>query len=265
MSGSPNTAMVSRCAWRCVPSGSNWSATHDVGANTNAVSKLQAWLASPYRAVGLYLGGRDAGCPTSWSPSTAASVRGIGWKIIPIYVDLQAPCFAQASTPKIPSDPAAAYAEGITAANGAHARMVALGISNPGEVIHLDIEAYTPNPGCTSAVRAFTGGWVDRLHALGYLAGLYSSTSAAIADLAAGVGISTMSLPDVIWFAAWGSPPPGANLYYGCAPRSASCPLPDNYWSYHQRIRQYLGGHDETHGGVTMNIDSDNVEAPVVY
>jgi len=28
-------------------------------------------------------------------------------------------------------------------------------------------------------------------------------------------------------------------------------------WASHQRIRQYRGGHDETWGGVKLNVDSN--------
>ena len=31
----------------------------------------------------------------------------------------------------------------------------------------------------------------------------------------------------------------------------------------YQRAKQYLGGHDETYGGVTINIDNDNLDVPV--
>ncbi len=39
--------------------------------------------------------------------------------------------------------------------------------------------------------------------------------------------------------------------------------LSDTLWSNHQRLRQYAGGHDETWGGVTLNIDSDVMDGIV--
>ena len=39
--------------------------------------------------------------------------------------------------------------------------------------------------------------------------------------------------------------------------------LPDSLWTRSQRIRQYAGGHDETWGGVTLNIDSNVVDSVV--
>jgi len=34
-------------------------------------------------------------------------------------------------------------------------------------------------------------------------------------------------------------------------------------WASHQRLKQYIGGHNETWGGVTMNIDTDCANGPV--
>ncbi|MGH8964309.1 MAG: glycoside hydrolase domain-containing protein [Actinomycetes bacterium] len=39
--------------------------------------------------------------------------------------------------------------------------------------------------------------------------------------------------------------------------------IPDHWWQPHRRIKQYRGGHNETHGGVTLNIDSDSLDAPI--
>ncbi len=40
--------------------------------------------------------------------------------------------------------------------------------------------------------------------------------------------------------------------------------MPSSAWNKHQRIHQFRGGHDETYGGVTINIDSDYVEGATV-
>jgi hypothetical protein len=39
--------------------------------------------------------------------------------------------------------------------------------------------------------------------------------------------------------------------------------VPSQYWANHERIKQYRGGHLETYGGVTVNIDNDLVDAAV--
>ena len=38
----------------------------------------------------------------------------------------------------------------------------------------------------------------------------------------------------------------------------------DSLWANHQRVHQYKGGHKETWGGVTINIDSNYVDGPVL-
>ena len=38
----------------------------------------------------------------------------------------------------------------------------------------------------------------------------------------------------------------------------------DSLWADHQRVHQYKGGHKETWGGVTINVDSDYVDGAVV-
>ena len=40
--------------------------------------------------------------------------------------------------------------------------------------------------------------------------------------------------------------------------------MPSNAWTQHQRIHQYRGGHDETYGGVTINIDNNYVDGGTV-
>ena len=51
----------------------------------------------------------------------------------------------------------------------------------------------------------------------------------------------------------------------GTVARTPATPyVPASAWTRHQRIHQYRGGHDETYGGVTINIDSDYVEGATV-
>jgi RimJ/RimL family protein N-acetyltransferase len=59
--------------------------------------------------------------------------------------------------------------------------------------------------------------------------------------------------PDAVWLARWNGNP----SVFG------DPSLPDTYWSNHQRIHQYAGGHDETWGGTTFNIDNDAEDAPL--
>jgi hypothetical protein len=59
--------------------------------------------------------------------------------------------------------------------------------------------------------------------------------------------------PDDIWFANWNGQ------------LSTSDPaIPSADWAAHQRLHQYSGGHNETHGGVTINIDGDYLDGATV-
>src|SRR6478752_1182390 len=58
-----------------------------------SVATMQSWLASPYRAVGIYIGGSMRACGDGNLSSTWVSqVSSMGWGLIPIYVGPQAPC-----------------------------------------------------------------------------------------------------------------------------------------------------------------------------
>ena len=118
----------------------------------------------------------------------------------------------------------------------------------PGSPIYFDMEAYTRTSSATAATLAFLEAWTEKLHALGYVSGVYSSSASGIADLADQIGTG-YDLPDDLWFANWNGQPSTADPY-----------VPANAWTPHQRIHQYRGGHDETYGGVTINIDNNYVD-----
>ncbi len=219
--------------------------------NAPALGSLQAWLASPYRALGVYIGGVNRACSNAQlSPTWITSAGAIGWALLPIYVGPQAPCDAQAGVSRISA--ANASAQGTTAALDAITQASRLGLP-AGSPIYDDIEGYAlNNPPCTQAVQTFVSAWVSALHGQGYLAGVYGSAASTMRDLQA---LSTTSgSPDDVWIADWN----GAIGVFGDPYVS------DGLWSNHQRIHQFSGGHDETYGGVTINIDGDAVDAAVV-
>src|SRR5690606_27776103 len=146
-------------------------------------------------------------------------------------------------------DPATARSQGHQAGADAANLAAALGLA-PGSVIYEDMEAYTRGGSCTTAVLSFLSGWTDELHARGYLSGVYSSAASGVADLVAAYNSSTYSRPDHIFFAWWN----------GRADVDGGSYIPDSYWANHQRIHQYRGDHNETHGGVTINIDNDYLD-----
>src|SRR5438270_8863409 len=59
--------------------------------------------------------------------------------------------------------------------------------------------------------------------------------------------------PDALWIAR----------YDGVASLSGWAGIPDSDWAVNQRAKQYRNSHNETYGGVTINIDNDRVDAPV--
>ena len=116
------------------------------------------------------------------------------------------------------------------------------------------MEAYPSGAACSSAVVAFANGWTCALNQRGYLAGFYSSLCTGIADQAAAIPIMPNIL-NAIWIVAWNDKPNIFGFNTGCI-------LWDGWWTVHQRVHQFKGGHDETWGGVTITIDSNAVDGP---
>jgi hypothetical protein len=213
-----------------------------------SVATMQKWLASPYRTVGVYVGGINRACSqANLTASWVTQVSGLGWSFIPTYVGRQAPCWSRTGS-KI--DPAQASSQGTAAASDAVTQMSALGLG-PGNPVYYDMEGYSlSNSSCVSAVATFMNSWTARLHVLGYTSGFYSSAGSGIQTMIDKSSDPTYHLPDDIWFAHWD----GVNKVYGDAY------VPDSMWANHHRIKQYRGGHNETWDGVTINIDSDAVD-----
>ena len=58
-----------------------------------SVSQMSAWLGSPYRSIGIYVGGVNRACATgNLSASWVSTVKAMGWNLVPLYVGFQAPC-----------------------------------------------------------------------------------------------------------------------------------------------------------------------------
>ena len=218
-----------------------------------SAAALSAWAASPYRAIGIYLGGRNRACPDgNLSAAWVASAEAAGWALAPLYVGLQAPCVTQAGLTLI--DPEGAVAEGVAAADDAATRAAAFALP-PGSPIYFDMEGYATNdPGCSQVVQAFLAAWVGELRARGYLAGVYGSAASTIRDIAAEASSPDAVLPDAVWIARWD----GQAAVFG------DPDVPDTLWADHQRIHQFRGGHNERYGGVTLNIDGNYLDGPVV-
>jgi Domain of unknown function (DUF1906) len=211
---------------------------------------MKAWGGSPYRAVGIYIGGLNRACSQpNLTAGWVASQTAAGWNLIPTYVGLQAPTSSCISCAKLSAG--AAVAQGTEAANDAVADARAIGIGE-GSPIYYDMESYSRTTSATNATLTFLAAWTARLHALGYDSGVYSSSASGIADLASRLGTSYLQ-PDDLWIANWNGQKNTIDPY-----------VPANAWNLHQRIHQYSGGHDETWGGVTINIDNNYVEGATV-
>ena len=122
-------------------------------------------------------------------------------------------------------------------------------------VIYNDIEAYaSASSSCRQAVQSFVRGWVERLHAHGLKAGGYGGAcSSYVSDWA-----SNNPAPDDVWLAHWYRPSydPGATVW------DTPC-VSNGLWGSHQRVKQYAGGHNESWGGVTLNIDSNVLDGQI--
>ncbi|HZU19997.1 MAG TPA: DUF1906 domain-containing protein [Gaiellaceae bacterium] len=215
------------------------------------ISSLQAWSASPYRGVGVYIGGANRACSQpNLTASWVQQATGLGWSLLPLYVGLQAPCVSQSGLARISTSQTTAASQGTAAADDAVADAQALGLPS-GSPIWFDMEGYAlGNVGCSNAVRAFVAAWDAELRVLGFVPGVYGSAASTVRDVAA-LGAAG---PQLIWIANWN----GNTSVFGDPYVS------DSLWASHQRVHQYKGGHNETYGGVTIDVDSNAVDSMVV-
>ena len=231
------------------------SATRFTGAAFDAcdaptTSTMQAWRASPFRGVGVYIGGPNRTCAQANLTGTwVTTVTRMGWRLIPIYMGRQAPC----STRRVKFTPTSASTDGTRDAADAVIKAKALGML-PGSAIYDDMENYTPtDTTCRTAVLRYLSSWTKELHRQGYVSGVYANLASGATHLSEAYASITYARPDVLWLARWDHSP----TLTGWAG------IPNAQWANHQRGKQYWGDHDETWGGVKINIDSDSFDAPV--
>jgi hypothetical protein len=227
---------------RAIPDEATYDGLGFDACSTPSSTEMSDWSSSPYRAIGVYIGGVNAAC--SQPNLTAAWVSGevsAGWHLIPIYAGLQSDG-SSCGCATISANQA--NAEGAAAASDAVTQAQALGIP-AGNPIYDDMESYNRTSSNTLVVLAFLSGWTTQLHAEGYLSGVYSSASTGITDLvnANGTGYTE---PDDIWIGDWNGQHTTSDPY-----------VPAADWADQQRLHQYSGGQNETYGGTTINIDGD--------
>ena len=218
-----------------------------------SLASMTAWLSSPYKAIGIYVGGANRGCSQpNLTASWVASAETLGWNLMPLYVGLQAPCASQRRLALISTS--TPTAQGRNAADDAvvQAANLGLGIGSP---IYFDMEAYdSTKPTCVITVEKFLSAWTAELHVKGYVSGVYGSSGSTIKELAAYAQNPNYASPDDIWFANWNGT---ANIF-------GDPYFSDTLWPNHQRIHQFRGGHTETYSGIAINIDSSQVDGAVI-
>ncbi|HEY6525167.1 MAG TPA: DUF1906 domain-containing protein [Solirubrobacteraceae bacterium] len=214
--------------------------------STPSTATMGDWGASPYRGIGIYIGGANAACSQPNLSAAWVSQESVaGWHMIPIYVGLQSP---SNSCGCAGISPGAASTQGTQAAQDAIVQAQAIGMGG-GNPIYFDMEAYNRTSSNTGAVLAFLEAWTTGLHSGGYLSGVYSSDASGISDLVSQSGTGYVE-PDELWIANWNN-----------QQSTADPDVPATEWSAHQRLHQYRGAHNETYGGATINIDGDYLDA----
>jgi hypothetical protein len=216
---------------------------------------MAAWLEfSPYRAIGIYIGGNNRGCAQPLLTAAWVSAQqSAGWHLVPIYLGLQPYCTTSSKPNRFTATNAAA--SGRAAANDAVVQARALGLA-PGSTIFNDIEAYgTTDVACRTAVLTFQSAWTARLHDLGFLSGFYSSLGSGVAHQVAVYGSTSYVRPDYLWFAR-----------YDGVPTVSDPTIPATYW-LHRRIKQYMSPTSpepafgaETWGGKALFVDRDQLD-----
>ncbi|MGW7415166.1 DUF1906 domain-containing protein [Streptomyces sp. NPDC054863] len=216
---------------------------------------MKAWRrASPYRAVGVYFGGRARGCARqkNLNKQWIKSVDRMGWFLLPIYVGSQAPCVyvKHKRGYVIGRDP---WQEGTAEARDAVKRAKWHGMI-PGSTLYLDMEAYDiGDRGCAARTLSFVRAWNRELRKHRYFPGYYSSADSGIRHLEQARKQGVEDLPTALWFARWGKKP--------SVTKEPS--LNSRAWAPHRRIHQYAGNVKETWGGHRLNIDRNRIDALV--
>ncbi|MBE3075959.1 MAG: DUF1906 domain-containing protein [Actinobacteria bacterium] len=213
---------------------------------------MAAWLASsPYRAVGIYIGGNNRACAQpQLTANWVSTQRTAGWHLVPIYLGQQPYCTTSNKINRFTAANAATY--GRSDAGDAVVQARALGLAS-GSTIFNDIEAYsTTDSVCRTAVLTYQSVWTARLHDYGFLSGFYSSLGSGVRDQVGVYGSIAYVRPDYLWFARYDGV---ASVLDTSTPQI----VPDSYW-VHRRIKQYRGGAAETYGGKTLNVDRDQLD-----
>jgi len=237
---------------QAVPSGNgtNQGLGFDACTAPSTSTMQKWWSGTPWSWVGIYIGGAVRACSqpnltASWMNTTYAQ----GWRYELIWVGPQAPCSAFST--RMSYDTGTAYNQGKSEAIAAYNALIALGFANNAlnTPVTYDLEGYPNSSSCRAAVKSFMQGWDDQLAvAPAQVSGVYGSACGSYVDD----------------FASIGHPPGfinGADWDLDHSTWHISC-VSSAHWVNNQRFKQFQGGHNETWGGVTLNIDSNCGNGP---
>ena len=210
-----------------------------------SAATMATWLRlSPYRAVGIYIGGSDRACAQpALTASWVSQQQAAGWHFLPIYVGPQAG-FGEINSA------ASAASQAVSAAQDAVSQARQLGFG-PGTLLYYDMEAYPAR--LNGRVLRFLTSWTNELHTLGYSSGVYSNSLSGIQALARNYTNAADTMPDVIYDALWN----------GTA-NTLDPILSSTQWAGHHRVHQYQGGQNVSYGGDSVNIDKDYLDVEQV-
>jgi peptidoglycan hydrolase-like protein with peptidoglycan-binding domain len=229
---------------------------------------MDAWLqSSPFLAVGIYISGNSRGCRNqpNLTPAWISTQLAHGWRLLPITLGPQASCsssfprYGASIDPTIIPDPGRYGGYGRARKQGSAEATKTVGVAQglgiaPGSTLWYDLEGFdSTQTRCRESALAFLSAWTTQVHKLGYVSGVYSSAGSGILalDNARVNGRTDIALPDQLWIARWdGNAGTDVESKY----------LRADGWQPHARVKQYEGGHDETWGGVRINIDRDYLD-----
>lgn len=222
-------------------------------------AKMHRWMdTSPFLSAGIYISGDSRGCreQPNLTPGWIDYTDALGWRLLPITLGPQASCstrFPRYGDDETITDkvgPAGGYKRAFTQGQAEARKTIGvaqrLGINKP-STLWYDLEAFNiSDRACRLSALQFLSGWTTSVVNNGYLSGVYSSAASGIKilDDARKSSSDNVRLPNYLWIADWDGQE-GTHTEY----------ISDAGWNPHRRVKQYQGGHDETWGGVTINID----------
>lgn len=228
-------------------------------------SAMSAWRAkSPFRAAGIYISGASRACQrqSNLNATWVSNQLAAGWRLMPITLGPQAACstryprYGRSTDPTINASTANNYAaargQGRLEAQRAVTASRKLGIV-AGSTLFYDLEAFDTrkSTACTQSALQFMDAWTNTLHEYRYASGFYSSAASGIRmlDDARVRSGNTITMPDQIWIADWDGRANTSSAY-----------IRSDGWAPYARAKQFQGPHNETWGGVRINIDRNYLD-----